>query len=565
VGKPIHRGSVSRLFILAESRYGRNRELVNLREDGRPMMRVAFEHETPTLQLPTLTQVFEVVEPTASIETAESTVPNRAEWAWQAAMAAVDALLKQMVLPTAEFRDAQMASQVCDLQGLLISGPTPVFSDVALLAHFKHWVLTTVGSRAAGLQLPPGHGYTEPISPLPTLSSLMDVPLVGEQFCLVQTPWFCWVAVLGLNAAGAHQFQFSFEPTTVEQIWQVLQARVQPAQSRSRHVVDEWGQLQQWRQRFPVVVPDYRIPMQFSRELLRTAPRSASVAPVPSTHYQCQAQAASARSQTVSPTSPIPSAFKDSTPSKQPDVTSPRTVAPEAEDLDVELLKVLAHEVRTPLATIQTLTRLLLKRSDLPHEVTKRLEAIQGECSGQINRFGLIFRAMELIHNACQTMPTRLTPLSLSELFEANQARWQTHAARRNLTLNITVPQTLPVIAIRDPHLLDQVLTGLLEYLGYSLPAGGQIHLQVALAGPQLKLEFKTRSDPQAEVMAESPILRTVGQLLMFQPETGGLSLSLPATKQLFQALGGKLTVRKQRQEEVLTIFLPLGTESDAY
>jgi hypothetical protein len=524
-------------------------------------MRVALQYETPALQLPTLTQVFEVIEPTASIETADAMIPNRAEWAWQVAIAAMDALLKQVALPAVQFRDPQMALQVCNLQGLLISGPTPVFSDVALLAHLKQWVLTTVGNPSAGLRLPPGPGFTEQVSTLPTLSPLVDAPLVGEQFCLVQTPWFCWVAVLGVNTAGAQQFQFSFEPTTVEQIWQLLQARIQLNSLQSKPVAEEWGQLQQWRQRFPVMVPDYRIPMQFSRELLRHAGTGATPLPsIPITHPQHHTQGTVSQTRAVAPTPPAP---EERTPS--PEVTASPPDTPEAEDLDVELLKVLAHEVRTPLATIQTLTRLLLKRSDLPNEVTKRLEAIQGECNGQINRFGLIFRAMELIHNACQALPTRLTPLSLAELFAANQARWQAHAARRNLTLNITMPQSLPVIAIRDPHLLDQVLTGLLEYLSYSLPIGSQIHLQVALAGPQLKLEFKTHPDPQTEVTAESPILKTVGQLLMFQPETGGLSLSIPAAKQLFQALGGKLTVRKQHQEEVLTIFLPLGTESDAY
>jgi len=49
----------------------------------------------------------------------------------------------------------------------------------------------------------------------------------------------------------------------------------------------------------------------------------------------------------------------------------------------------------------------------------------------------------------------------------------------------------------------------------------------------------------------------------MFQPETGSLSLSLAVTKNLFQALGGKLTVRKRpHQGEVMTIFLPLEFSS---
>jgi hypothetical protein len=49
----------------------------------------------------------------------------------------------------------------------------------------------------------------------------------------------------------------------------------------------------------------------------------------------------------------------------------------------------------------------------------------------------------------------------------------------------------------------------------------------------------------------------------MFQPETGGLSLNLNATKNLFQALGGKLIVRQRPQAgEVLTVFLPLETKT---
>ncbi|MEO0407391.1 MAG: sensor histidine kinase, partial [Cyanobacteria bacterium P01_A01_bin.135] len=46
---------------------------------------------------------------------------------------------------------------------------------------------------------------------------------------------------------------------------------------------------------------------------------------------------------------------------------------------------------------------------------------------------------------------------------------------------------------------------------------------------------------------------------LMFQPETGNLSLNLDITKNIFQALGGKFTIRRHpEQGEVVTIFLPM-------
>jgi signal transduction histidine kinase len=45
----------------------------------------------------------------------------------------------------------------------------------------------------------------------------------------------------------------------------------------------------------------------------------------------------------------------------------------------------------------------------------------------------------------------------------------------------------------------------------------------------------------------------------MFQPETGSLRLNLNVTKNLFEAMGGKLVVRQGPEKgEVMTIFLPL-------
>jgi hypothetical protein len=55
------------------------------------------------------------------------------------------------------------------------------------------------------------------------------------------------------------------------------------------------------------------------------------------------------------------------------------------------------------------------------------------------------------------------------------------------------------------------------------------------------------------------PVRKSLGQLLMFHPETGNISLNFAATKHLFQAIGGKLIVRQRpHQGEVLTIFLPM-------
>ncbi|MEB3277090.1 MAG: histidine kinase dimerization/phospho-acceptor domain-containing protein, partial [Cyanobacteriota bacterium] len=84
----------------------------------------------------------------------------------------------------------------------------------------------------------------------------------------------------------------------------------------------------------------------------------------------------------------------------QPLLSSPATSPDDAQASaargELALLEAITHEVRTPLATIRTLIRSLLKRRELSELVRQRLEQIDGECSEQIDRFGLIFLAAEL-------------------------------------------------------------------------------------------------------------------------------------------------------------------------
>ena len=88
----------------------------------------------------------------------------------------------------------------------------------------------------------------------------------------------------------------------------------------------------------------------------------------------------------------------------------------------------------------------------------------------------------------------------------------------------------------------------------------------VTLAGHQLKLQFEAEPlnghcATASDANFRRPPLKSVGQLLSVVPETGGVSLNLDVTKNLFELLGGKLILRQRpEQGDVLTAFLPLDT-----
>ena len=488
--------------------------------------------------LPTISEGFRESEP--ELDWWSEPQSNQGETEWHAAIGTLLSMLlaaqeKNMRPSRASLPDSSL------LQGVILTGPTPLLSDLGLFAHFHTWAL--IPTNGTALQLPPCDRTEADVASqsAQTIPLLPADPQLAERFCLVLTASFCWVATLKPSMDQGACFQFSFIPETVNQVLHSVRSRIQL--TRPHQLAEFDALLQQW----PTVEPHYRIPLHFSRQLLHNYQQVSAILPELSLQ------------RTANPTE-MKATERSETRQVSPTASSDRK-GPE-----VDLLKALAHEVRTPLTTIQTFTQLLLKRSDLPAEVLKRLESIRRECHEQIDRFSLIFRAMEL--TTAETTPTvQLMSISVQEVLKTNVARWQKQADRRSLSFELDMPEKLPAIAISDPNMLEQVLTGLIEQLSHRLPIGSQMQLQIALAGDQLKLELRSdQTMTNSGSGADLPMLKAIGDLLMLQPETGNLSLSLPVTKQLFEILGGKLTVRQnQQQGEVLTIFLPLGTDSTAY
>lgn len=464
----------------------------------------------------------------------------KAEQQWRISLAATEHLLLQTLASTNTDKN----------KGLVLTAPAPLFSQPELTNSLQ--TVTFTAQPFNPLALMPFHSSpimgeskeTQVISDLEEviqntnsidknhlinsdesiLPLLTADPLGTEQFCLLFTEKFRLVLVLSSQENGKKSFLFSFQPEIVQQAWQALGARVILTNP------DLFADLDQQISAFPNTVPDYQTIIEFSQLLLQELPEPETEK---NTHHF---------------PIPIPPHFHVSSSSK----SSSRT--------DIELLQAFAHEVRTPLATIRTLTKLLLKRKDIPANVINKLQVIDHECTEQIDRMELLFKAAELeTSTSTKTAHGQLTPICLAQVLQENIPRWQQAANRRNLTLDVALPQQLPTV-VSNPAMLDQVLTGLMENLTRSLPSGSSIQVQVVPAGDQLKLQLSPHLYCHDQSQnATFPIRKSLGQLLTFQPETGTISLNIAATKHLFQSIGGKLIVRQNPQYgEVMTIFLPL-------
>lgn len=462
---------------------------------------------------------------------------QRAEQEWQGAIAALTALLNQQLSrdPGAG-KSGKDRNRRKSPQALILSGPVPLLSDPALIQQVHSWTFVPQSSEqiasAFSALTPVGRLFQQKFKKQSLATRLLplleDDPLVQERFALVFTPEFALVLVLGQDADAELRFQFSFMPDVVNSVWRLLRSRIHLIRPQQLDFIEPLVE------KFAAQDPHYRIVSQFNRWMLACLPQSAAQ-PVQSAASPGEALAQMAR-ESGDRFSPAERQFSDS-----------------------ELLKAMAHEIRTPLTTIRTYTRSLLKRKDLDAQVIKRLQSIDRECTQQIDRFSLIFRAVEL-EAASQLPKSPLSAIALHQVFQQAIPQWQQAAQRRNLSLEVGLPPELPMVA-SDPTMLQHVLTGLVELFTHSVFPGSHIQLYVVHVGDQLKLQFQSQADPTQSSSAPpcSPPLQSLGHLLMFQPETGGLSLNLAATKNLFHALGAKLTVRERtNQGTTWTVFLPL-------
>jgi signal transduction histidine kinase len=332
-----------------------------------------------------------------------------------------------------------------------------------------------------------------PIGDAQVISIPKSDSLNQEWFSILITDVF---SVLVVSSPRSHSCVWSFHPLAIQSAIAVLLPRIRRPEQQALFE----NKLQQ----FPLNLPPYQIMAKFGAILMAQS----------SIHQEL----------------PIP------------------------EIQEVDIIKAITHEVRTPLTTIRMLVRSLKRRKDLSPEVTTRLDRIDDECTEQIERFNLIFEAAQL-----DIYPIILEATPIEEILSDGFMRWQEHAGRRQISLEMILPSEIPPIS-SNALLLSQVLNGLVDRLVRSFPPDSRIQLILTSAGEYLKLQFQSQVRRQSD--GDLPLLKAVGQWLMLQPETGTLSLSLPTTKTLLKALGGNLTVRMHSSTttydgEILTIFLP--------
>ncbi|MCP9776005.1 sensor histidine kinase [Cyanobium sp. WAJ14-Wanaka] len=409
------------------------------------------------------------------------------------------------------------------LQGVWLAAPLPALYEPGLLQQLQGWVWAPSELEdllpAASSLLPIGRG---PATGMPSGGGFQRLPLGDDDgtdpLLLVITPKV-QVALCLDGPAKARRLVVRFDPQVLSSALGLINRRLQASDPAAAEI------LRSNLQKLGSLQSDEQLVLRFWPRL---AERLAAIAP----------------SVTLQPL-----VHGGGDPGK-------------AASSELALLEALTHEVRTPLATIRTLIRSLLKRGDMPPIVRQRLEQIDGECSEQIDRFGLIFLAAELQRQPSSEVPLgpdALARTDLSALLGQLEEIWQKQLARRDLQLELEIAVDLPPV-LSDPTRLETMLGGLIDRFSRSLPSGSTVKVALQPAGAKLKLHLSSTDSPSGgKPPGGSPTSGTsrelVGPVLSWNPATGSLQLSRQATQRLFERLGGRLT---ERSGNGLTVFFPI-------
>jgi signal transduction histidine kinase len=210
------------------------------------------------------------------------------------------------------------------------------------------------------------------------------------------------------------------------------------------------------------------------------------------------------------------------------------------EELRRNLVSDVAHELRTPLASIRCQLEAMQDGLAEPNQET--INSIHEEAM-QLNR--LVEDLQELALADAAQFKLSVQPVSVKEQVEQVARSLQSLARERAVDLEVCIPGDLP-LASADPGRLKQILTNLLQNAIVHTPSGGNVMLSTRLDRSWLELQIRDSGTGIAAEHLPHIFDRFFRTDESRNRSTGGSGLGLAIVKQLVELHGGKVWAESQ-------------------
>jgi histidine kinase len=221
-----------------------------------------------------------------------------------------------------------------------------------------------------------------------------------------------------------------------------------------------------------------------------------------------------------------------------------------------ELFADISHEIRSPLARIQSDAELLIDREMSREEREEHLKAICEEVEG-ISRLVEDLSIMSQIENNQLTLEA--SPSSLQKLLIREAGKFRPQFGEKSVTLRQIMPEDIPPVMMDDKR-IGQVISNLLTNALRYTPAGGTIELGVRVNGNMATVWVR---DTGPGIPPEA-LPRIFDRFYRVDPSrsriSGGTGLGLSIAKHFVEAHGGTIRAESEPAKGTCIQFtLPLA------
>lgn len=214
-----------------------------------------------------------------------------------------------------------------------------------------------------------------------------------------------------------------------------------------------------------------------------------------------------------------------------------------------------SHELKTPVASISGFAETLLAEGGKnPDNVVEFAQIIYNEAQRLAT---LIKDLLELSKLESETFNLILKEVDVAKLVEGVVERVSKPAGLRNITLNYTRDEKIPLIT-SNPELIDLILVNLLDNAVNYSRDGGQIEVVVEDLGDKLQIKIKDYGIgiPAADIDRIFERFYRVDKAR--SRKTGGTGLGLSIVKHSLENLRGQVQVESfEGQGSTFKVFLP--------
>ncbi|MCE9670996.1 CHASE domain-containing protein [Myxococcus stipitatus] len=227
-----------------------------------------------------------------------------------------------------------------------------------------------------------------------------------------------------------------------------------------------------------------------------------------------------------------------------------------------EFLSVAAHELRTPLTSLKLQLQLLFRQLRQETRLDAgRLERSMETCERQTTRLSqLIDSLLDVSRLTSGRLELQLEELDLGDVVRELALRFETEAQAASIQLTVDAPGG--ILGRWDRLRLEQVITNLVSN---ALKYGNGAPVEVRVRGGEREARLEVEDHGIGVSPEDSRRIFDRFERAVSSRHYGGLGLGLFITRQLVEALGGRIMLESRPgQGSVFTVTLPLSGPVDA-